>query len=370
MPTEHDAFIGLDVHKESIAIAIADPGRGAEVRFYGNINNEPNAINRIFTKFKMNFENMLVCYEAGPCGYRLYRQLISSDIECDVVAPSRIPKSPTDRIKNDHRDAVSLARLLRSNELTKVWTPDETHEAMRDLVRARGASKKDTKIARQRVQSILLRTGRKYDKKSWTRRHRIWLSNQTYDIASQQIAFQHYIQALEQAENRTKQLEDEILNLLPEWSLGDLVIQLQALRGVALVIAVSVVSEIGDFNRFSNPKQIMAYLGLIPGEHSSGNSTRNTGITKVGNKEVRRLLYEAAWSYRQGAKVGQWMLVHLPDGVTQNSKDIAWKAQQRLCRRYRSLVAKGKKSQVAVTAIARELVGFMWDIARSRQRAG
>ncbi len=358
-----DVYIGLDVHKESIAVAIANPERAGEIRFWGNIPNTPTSIRRMFNKLEKNYPKLLVCYEAGPCGYRVYRQLTSMSIECQVIAPSRIPKSPTDRIKNDHRDSKSLARLLRAGDLTPIWVPDETHEAMRDLVRARSASKKDTKIARQRIQSLLLRAGRLYDKKSWTKRHRIWLANQTFSNGSQQIAFQHYLQALEQAENRTMQLEQEIQHLLPNWSLGDLVVQLQALKGVALIVAVTVVSEIGDFSRFSNPKQIMAYLGLIPGEHSSGNKTRSIGITKVGNNEVRRVLYEAAWSYRSNAKVGSWMLAHMPSTVRQESKDIAWKAQQRLCFRYRSLVAKGKKSQVAITAVARELIGFMWDIA-------
>jgi transposase len=361
--TAYDAYIGLDVHKETIAVAIANPDRSGEIRFWGNISNTFESIKRLFNKLSKKYPALLVCYEAGPCGYQVYRLLTSMSIECQVIAPSRIPKSPTDKIKNDHRDAVSLARLLRSGDLTVIWVPDETHEAMRDLVRARSACKKDTKIARQRIQSFLLRTGRSYDKKSWTKRHRIWLANQTFTNASQQIAFQHYLQALEQTDNRILQLEQEIQHLLPDWSLGDLVAQLQALKGVALVVAVTVVAEIGDFSRFSNPKQIMAYLGLIPGEHSSGNKTRSTGITKVGNKEVRKMLYEAAWSYRSNAKVGSWMLAHMPASVRQESKDIAWKAQQRLCFRYRSLVAKGKKSQVAITAVARELIGFMWDIA-------
>ena len=362
LETQYDAYIGLDVHKDTIAVAIASPERGGEIRFYGNIGNTPESIRRLFKKFSDKYPTILVCYEAGPCGYQIYRLLSFLSIECQVVAPSRIPKSPTDKIKNDHRDSVSLARLLRAGDLTSVWVPDETHEAMRDLVRARSASKKDCKIARQRIQSLLLRTGKTYGKKPWTKRHRIWLANQQFPNPSQQIAFQHYIQALEQSENRTSQLEQEIQRLLPDWSLYDLVIQLQALKGVALVVAVTVVAEIGDLSRFSNPKQIMAYLGLIPGGHSSGSSTRHTGITKVGNEEVRRILYEAAWSYRNNAKVGSWMLAHMPKTVTQESKDIAWKAQQRLCFRYRSLVAKGKKSQVAITAVARELVGFMWDI--------
>lgn len=364
---QYDRFIGLDVHKEMIAVALAQPGREGEVIFYGNITNDPGSIERFIKKQAKAHQRMLVCYEAGPCGYRLFRQLTNAGIECQVVAPSRIPKSPTDRIKNDHRDAMSLARLLRSNELTAVWTPDESHEAMRDLVRARTASKKDTKTARQRIQSFLLRTGRRCDNKPWSTRHRIWLANQTFAIESQQIAFQHYLQAHEQVEHRTEQLEAEIQKMLPHWSLGDLVLQLQALKGVALIVAVTIVSEVGDFTRFSNPRQLMAYLGLIPGEHSSGGKTRSTGITKVGNTEARRVLYEAAWSYRGNAKVGSWMLSHTPKEVTQASKDISWKAQQRLCFRYRSLVAKRKKSQVAITAVARELLGFMWDIARTHQ---
>lgn len=359
---DYSAYVGLDVHKETIAVAVANPERNGEIRFWGNIGNTPTTLRRVIKKIQKQSPTIQICYEAGPCGYQIYRQLTEMGLCCIVVAPSCIPKSPTNRIKNDHRDAKELARLLRAGDLEPIWVPDETHEAMRDLVRARTASKKDGKVARQRILSFLLKASRIYDKKNWTKRHRIWLANQSFAIASQQIAFQHYLQALEQAESRTEQLEQEIMRLLPDWSLGDFVTQLQALRGVALVIAVTVVAEIGDFSRFSNPKQAMAFLGLIPGEYSSGSHSHSTGITKVGNKEVRRLLYEAAWSYRSNAKVGNWMLSHRPDSLTQASKDIAWKAQQRLCFRYRSLVAKGKKSQVAITAVARELVGFMWDI--------
>ncbi|MGS8040239.1 IS110 family transposase, partial [Escherichia coli] len=266
-----------------------------------------------------------------------------------------IPKSPTDRIKNDHRDAISLARLLRAGELTPVWIPDLTHEAMRDLIRARAAAKRDSRVARQRILSMLLRTDKHYAGKHWTGKHRTWLANQSFSQPSQQIAFQHYCQSLEQIEDRILQLDQEISRLLPEWSLCNLVCQLQALKGVGQLIAITLVAELGDFSRFSNPKQLMAFLGLVPGEYSSGNSIRPRGITKVGNSELRRLLYEAAWSYRTPAKVGAWLIYYRPDSVTQYSKDIAWKAQQRLCSRYRSLTAKGKKSQVAITAVAREL---------------
>ena len=363
----YSAYIGLDVHKDTIAVAIASPERQGEVRFYGNISSAKDSVIRLMKKLIKLHEPILVCYEAGPTGYGLYRLLLSMNIDCIVVAPSRIPKLSTNKIKNDHRDAVALARLLRAGELVDIWVPDITHEAMRDLVRARSCAKKDTKVAKQRIQSILLRAGKIYEKKMWTVRHRVWLANQSFPLPSQQIAYEHYRQSLEQIENRITQLDQEIDRLLPDWSLNNLVNQLQAFKGVGRTIAISVVAELGDFSRFSNPKQIMAFLGLIPGEYSSGATVRKAGITKAGNVELRRLLYEAAWSYRTNAKVGNWLVTYRPDSVCQEAKDISWKAQQRLCFRYRSLVAKGKKSQVAITAVARELLGFMWDIAVTTQ---
>ncbi|EFC9729322.1 IS110 family transposase [Escherichia coli] len=339
------AYIGLDVHKETLAVAIAAPERLGEVRYYGTINNEAQAVRRLFQKLQGLYGNILSCYEAGPCGFGLYHQLTAMNIKFQVIAPSRIPKSPTDRIKNDHRDAISLARLLRAGELTPVWIPDLTHEAMRDLIRARAAAKRDSRVARQRILSMLLRTDKRYAGKHWTGKHRTWLANQSFSQPSQQIAFQHYCQSLEQIEDRILQLDQEISRLLPGWSLCNLVCQLQALKGVGQLIAITLVAELGDFSRFSNPKQLMAFLGLVPGEYSSGNSIRPRGITKVG----------------------AWLIYYRPDSVTQYSKDIAWKAQQRLCSRYRTLTAKGKKSQVAITAVARELTGFMWDIALAAQ---
>ncbi|MEI8673258.1 IS110 family transposase [Vibrio sp. SA48] len=359
----YSAYVGLDVHKDTIAVAIASPERQGEVRFWGNISSSKDSVIRLMKKLMKLYPSFLVCYEAGPTGYGIYRLLLSSNIDCTVVAPSRIPKISTNKIKNDHRDAVALARLLRAGELVEVWVPDITHEAMRDLIRARSCSKKDEKVAKQRIQSILLRAGKRYDKKMWTVRHRIWLANQSFPLPSQQIAYEHYRQSLEQIENRITQLDQEIDRLLPDWSLYNLVNQLQALKGVGRTIAISVVAELGDFSRFSNPKQIMAFLGLIPSEYSSGTTVRKAGITKAGNVELRRLLYEAAWSYRTKAKVGNWLVTYRPDSVCQEAKDISWKAQQRLCFRYRSLLARGKRSQVAITAVARELLGFMWDIA-------
>lgn len=358
-----NAYIGLDVHKETIAVAIAESGRDGEIRFYGNIVNEKSTIVRLVKKLTKKFSQVEFVYEAGPCGYAVYRLLTSLDQTCEVVAPSRIPKKPGDRIKNDHRDAMGLARLSRAGELTAVWVPDETHEAMRDLVRSRHAASRDLKTARLRILSFLLKYDYRYEAKNWTCRHKIWLANRQFDHQAQQIAFQHYLNAKDQALDRRTQIEEQIRELLTSWSLAPVVNALQALKGVALVIAVSVVTEVGDLTRFDNPKQLMAYLGLVPGEHSSGSKVRPRGITKTGNKSLRALLYEAAWSYRTRPKIGSWMLTHSPT-VSQNIKDISWKAQLRLCKRYRKLVARGKKSQVAITAVARELVGFMWAITK------
>ncbi|MEZ6035897.1 MAG: IS110 family transposase [Planctomycetota bacterium] len=356
-------FVGLDVHKETIAAAVAESGRDGEVRFWGNMPNSPAHIEGLLKAIGKDGVELRFVYEAGPCGYEVFRQLTGRGLTCEVVAPSHILRRPGDRVKNDHRDAVTLARLARAGELTSVWVPEPLHEAMRDLVRARHAANKDLKVARQRIQSFLLRHDRRYAAKSWTQRHATWLANQQFDFVAQQIALQGYINAMEQSKARRSHIEEQIRNLLPSWSLAPLVTALQGLRGVGLVIAATLVAEVGDITRFSNPKQLMAFLGLNPGEHSSGGKVRPRGITKSGNTSVRRLLYEAAWSYRQTPKVGAYMLQHMPADVPQTAKDIAWKAQQRLCGRFRKLLARGKKPQVAITAVARELVGFVWCIA-------
>ena len=318
---------------------------------------------KLVRKLSKHHQSPEYIYEAGPCGYVLFRQLTNLGVDCKIVAPGHTPRRIGDRIKNDTRDAEKLARLARAGELTYVWVPDPIHEAMRDLVRARYIAAKDVRHARSHIQMFLLKNGVRYDGKSWGHRHRVWLSDRHFEHLGQQIAFQSFLNRVEQAEVRKVQLEAQISELCQDWSLGPIVTAIQALKGVGLVIAATLVAEVGDFSRFPSPRHLMAWLGLVPGEHSSGTSVRPRGITKAGNTAARALLFEAAWSYRTTPKVGQWQNKHRPD-VCQEFKDIAWKAQLRLHGRYRKLVAHGKRSNVAITAIARELVGFIWDIAR------
>lgn len=369
MKSTTTAFVGLDVHKDSISVAIAEAGREGEVRFWGTLQNTAPALDGLCRRLAERHAHLEYVYEAGPCGYRVYRHLTARGIVCHVISPSHTPKKAADRIKNDTRDAITLARLLRAGELTSIWVPDELHEAMRDLVRARQVASYDVRQAKQRIQSFLLRHARHYDGKQWSKRHGIWLSNQTFDHAAQQLAFQSCLNAHEQCESRRAEIENQITELLPTWHLAPVVFALQSLKGIAQTIAVALVAEIGDFRRFAHPRQLMAFLGLVPGEHSSGNTVRPGGITKAGNVALRALLFEAAWCYRSTAKVGSFLQARRPPGLSQEMKDIAWKAQVRLCGRYRRLVARGKKSQVAVTAVARELLGFIWDIGTRAQGA-
>ena len=357
-------FVGMDVHQKTISIAIADDGPEGEVRLYGTIKNTPEAIDKVVRTLVSTGAELHFVYEAGPCGFGLYRHLHGNGFSCIVAAPSMVPKKSGVRIKNDSRDALALARLYRAGELTPIYVPDTEDEAMRDLTRARNDARIAARKAKQRLHRFLLRNECMYHgKKKWTKAHYNWLTQLKMNHPAQQVAFQEYIDAVHECTQRITRLDEQIVYAAEEWRWSPTVKALQALRGVSLLTAVNMVAEIGDFNRFHNPKELMAYLGLVPSEHSSGARIRRGGITKTGNAHARRICVESAWSYRYRARITQLQLKR-HEGLTRDIVQIAWKAQLRLCTRYRRLKARGKATQTVVVAIARELVGFMWDIAR------
>lgn len=357
------AFVGLDVHRENISVSIAEEGRDGAVRFIGVIPNSPEAVAKMAKRLSRHGE-LDFCYEAGGFGYGIYRQLTTLGHKCTVAATCMIPRKPGERIKTDRRDSQKLAVLHRSGDLTAVWVPDTTHEAIRDLVRARVDASMQLMRARQQLCAFLLRHGRTYTAgKCWTKRHRSWLAGQTFELHAHQIVFQDYVEAVWTAQERRDALIEKITEMMASWSLGPLVEALRGLRGIDLLSAATFVATTGDLSRFESPRLLMGYLGLVPSEHSSGGHIRHGGITKTGNREARRMLIEAAWSYRYPARVAKEkaeIVVRLPKRV----RDIAWKAQIRLCTRYRTLLAKGKKPTIVVAALARELAGFVWAIGQ------
>ena len=361
---QYPAYIGLDVHKETIAVAVARVGRAApESR--GEIANKPKAVAKLVERLNRAFggEVLLFCYEAGPCGYGVYRQLLALGHACQVVAPSLIPKKPGERIKTDRRDACKLAGSLRSGDLTAVWVPDEEQEAMRDLTRARDDLKAQERKARQQLNAYVLRHGHAWpsNKTRWTQTHYNWLESLRFAHDWQQVVLQEYIDAVKAASQRVADITAQMERVLPQWSLAPVVDSLVALRGIDKLAAMVLLAELGDISRFDSPKQLMAYLGLVPSEHSSGGRRRQGTITKTGNSHARRMLVESAWSYRFAAR----QTMHLKRKAKQASeaaKAIAWRAQKRLCGRYRTLLQAGKNTKQANVAIARELAGFIWDI--------
>jgi transposase len=359
-------FVGLDVHKDTITVALAEEGQRGDVREYGRIANTPADLKKLLDKLGRTGRTLRFCYEAGPCGYGIQRQLTAAGHACVVVAPSLIPRKPGERIKTDRRDASNLARLHRAGELTSVWVPDPAHEAMRDLARARLAAVRALRQARQQLSGFLLRHGRHYHRPAWTLMHRRWLAGLRFDQEIHHVVLEDLIATVEAATERRDRLTRQIEMVLRDWSLAPVVRALQALRGIALVNAATIIAELGDLTRFANPRHLMAYLGLVPAEQSSGQRRRQGGITKAGNGAARRLLIEAAWCYRFPARVSRELLLR-QEGLASTIRDTAWKAQLRLCRRYRRLARAGKPPTVVTTAIARELAGFVWAIARQAQ---
>ena len=360
---DYRAYVGLDVHKDTIAVAVAWPGREAP-EYRGIVPNRRNSLQKLIRGLQgPHGEAVSFAYEAGPCGYGVYREITETGHDCQVVAPSLIPRKPGDRVKTDRRDAVSLARLHRAGELTRVWVPAPDWEAVRDLTRAREDMKAVEVRTRQRLGAFLLRHGRVYHGKSrWTQAHFRWLEEQKFDFPVQQTVFQEYVDAAVAAQKRTDGLEAQMHELLDAWSQRPTAEALMSLRGVSTITAMTILAELGDLTRFDSPRQLVGFLGLAPGEYSSGSRRRQGAITKTGNGHVRRLLTEAAWAYRFPAR----KTAHMRRKAAKASdrvQAIAWAAQKRLCARYVKLYERGKAKNKVVTAIARELVGFIWAIA-------
>ncbi len=357
-------YIGMDVHKNSITIAIADQGHRHAARIYGTISNDLIALDKFCRKMVSSADQLHFVYEAGPCGYGIYRHLSKQGFDCVVVAPSLIPRKSGERIKTDHRDAKMLAQLHRAGELTAVYVPDIQDEAMRDLTRAREDAVIATRKAKQRLGAFLLRNDIIYSGRTkWSNAYFNWLADISMPHRAQQVTLQEYIDAVHENLKRVERITDQIRQMMPDWSLAPVVCALQTARGVSLIVAVTVLAELGDLTRFEKPQQLMAYLGLVPSEHSSGDSVKRGSITKTGNNHVRSVLIEAAWAYRLKPRVSR-DLRKRQQGQSAAVCQIAWKAQLRLCARYRTLMARGKSKQVVVTAIARELCAFLWAITK------
>ena len=357
-------FIGLDVHKETIAVAYVAEEREAEVVSLGPIGTRQCDIDKLIRKLQAKGKTLHFVYEAGPCGYWLYRYLTKKTLKCWVVAPSCIPKKASDRVKTDRRDALQLARLLRSGDLTPVYIPSVEDEAIRDVVRAREDALKDLKAAKVRLKAFLLRQDIRYEgRATWGAAHLRWLAAVVCPTPAQQIVFQEYVRAVSEHTERLQRLEAELPALVQSWRWAPVVEAIQALRGVQVSAAVTLIAELGELTRFETPRQLMSYLGLIPSEYTTGEHRRRGGITKTGTAHARRALIEGAWAYRYPAKVSRHLQLRL-ETVPTAIQDISWKAQVRLCNRYRRLLARGKQVNQVVVAIAREMAAFVWAIAR------
>lgn len=355
-------FVGMDVHKESIDITLAEVG--GEVRRWGQIGGDRAAVDKALRKLESLGRPLHFVYEAGPCGFWIQRLLSARGHACWVVSPSLIPRKSGDRVKTDRRDSEKIARMARAGELDPIYVPAEIDEAIRDLVRTRDDAIIAQRRARQQLKALLLRNEIRYaGKSSWTAAHRQWIARLKLPQPAQQIAFEEYVEAVEGASTRVARLTRAIEHSAEGWRFAPVVAWLQALRGIQFVHAVTLISELGDLSRFTEPRQLMAYLGLVPCENSSGERRAQGAITKSGNRFARRALIEAAWAYQHPARVTP-IIARRQAALPKAARDIAWRAQLRLCARFRKLCARRLNKNKVVVAIARELSGFVWAIAR------
>jgi transposase len=359
-------FVGLDVHKDSIAVAVAEAGR-APARLIGSIAHDVGKLRKLLARYGEPGAVQVV-YEAGPTGYGLQRELARRGYSCQVIAPSLIPKRAGDRIKTDHRDGLRLAELSRAGELRAVWIPDPGDEAIRDLSRAREDAVNARTQVRQQLKGFLLRHDVRYaGKTSWSKTYYRWLAMLNFGLPGAQTAFTEYWQAVAAADERVARLTDALANSIEGWRFEPVVMSLLALRGIDQISAIGLVAEIGDIGRFAHPRQLMAYLGLVPSEHSSGERVVRGSITKTGNTHARRLLTEAAWNYRFQPRIGRRAQQRAED-LPQAIRDVAWKAQLRLAGRFARLRARGVQINKVCVAVARELAGFVWAIASTQAK--
>jgi len=365
---ELTTYVGLDVHKKDIAIAYAD-GAGGEPVWVGKIPNQPDKLARMLRQLQKRHSQMVVAYEAGPCGYAIYRQLEEMEIRCVVAAPSLIPVKAGDRVKTDRRDALKLARLLRSGDLSPAWVPDEQHEELRDVSRAREDAVEDLHRARQRLSKLLLRKDLRPPTgvNTWTKRYREWLEHVRIGTPAQDAVLQEYRLAISQAEDRVGRLETAMREAAAQSPHAPVIAALQGMRGVQAVTAITLVAELGDLTRFRSARQVMSYAGLVPCEDSSGGRERRGGITKTGNAHARRVTVEGVWHYRHAPHVGKG-LKRRQQGVPESVVRIAYRAQVRLHRRYERLLKSGKPVQKVAVALAREWLGFVWAIGQEMAR--
>lgn len=359
-------FIGLDTHKTFTQLAVLKDERGAKPESLGKINTNKAAFIKLARQLQSQYPKATLhfIYEAGPCGYWIYRLLTSLGHCCYIIAPSLIPKKPGDKVKTDKRDAAKLAKLFKAEELTTIYVPEAEDEAIRDLSRARETTMKDLKDAKFQLKGLFLRNNIKCDvKDNWSNQHLRWLTELVLPHPSQQIVLQEMIQTITERTKRVTRLVNELEHQVKQWRYYPVVKAIQAMRGVRMLVAVGTIAELGDLRRFDHPRKLMAYLGLVPSENSSGDKRKLGKITKCGNGRARRLLIEGAQTYKHKANIST-ELQKRQEGLSKEIVDIAWQAQLRLCRRYQRLMQKGKHRNVVVTAIAREMIAYIWAISR------